>query len=159
MCRTSGFVAGFTWTTVDTPMNIQMGENVYIGLSLTSHNASATYEAKFSNVSTTGTVGGQWTNQDIGIASNSPALMFVTLNGSATVFHDDPAAVQIEAWTEWPIDLQKFADQGVVLSNVNTITIGFGDKNAPQVTSGLVFIDDIRLYPPAPPAPEPEPAP
>ena len=37
-------------------MNIAMGANVYIGLSLTSHNASATCEAKFSNVSTTGTI-------------------------------------------------------------------------------------------------------
>ena len=141
-------------------MNIAMGANAYIGLSLTSHNASATCEAKFSNVSTTGTVGGQWTNQDIGIASNALAPMYVALNGSATVYHDDPAAAQIEEWTEWPIELQKFADQGIVLSNVNTISIGFGDKNAPQAGgSGLVFFDYIRLYRPAPPVPEPEPEP
>jgi len=137
-----------------------MGANVYIGLSLTSHNASATCEGKFSNVSTTGTVGGQWTNQDVGIAGNALTPMYVALNGSATVYHDDPAAAQIEEWTEWPIELQKFADQGVVLSNVNTISIGFGDKTTPQAGgSGLVFFDDIRLYRPAPPVPEPEPEP
>ena len=61
--------------------------------------------------------------------------------------------------TVWPIELQEFADKGVVLSNVNTITIGFGDKS-PDVSgqaggSGLVFIDDIRLYRSAPPEPEP----
>ena len=142
-------------------MSIPMGANVYIGLALTSHNASATCEAKFSNVSTTGTVGGQWTNQDVGIASNALAPMYVALNGSATVYHDDPGAAQIEEWTEWPIELQKFADQGVVLTNVNTISIGFGDKTAPQAGgSGLVFFDDIRLYRPVPPEPKPaEPAP
>ena len=103
-------------------------------------------------MSFTGTVGGQWTNQDVGIAGNALAPMYVTLNGSATVYHDDPAAAQIEEWTQWPIDLQKFADQGVVLSNVNTISIGFGDKTAPQAGgSGLVFFDDIRLYRPGRP--------
>jgi len=35
----------------------------------------------------------------------------------------------------------------VNLTNVNTISIGFGDKNNPQFGgSGLMFIDDIRLY-------------
>jgi len=96
------------------------------------------------------------TPKDIGIASNALAPTYVALNGSETVFYNDPAATQIEEWTEWPIELQEFADQGVVLTNVNTISIGFGDKNAPQVASGLVFIDDIRLYPPPPPAPAPE---
>jgi len=43
----------------------------------------------------------------------------------------------------------------VNLANVNTISIGFGDKNNLQAGgSGLVFFDDIRLYRPAP-----EPAP
>jgi len=52
---------------------------------------------------------------------------------------------------EWTIDLQVFADQGINLSNVNTISIGFGDKNNPQAGgSGLVFFDDIRLYRSAP---------
>ena len=93
--------------------------------------------------------------------------MYVAIANSggtpAMVYHDDPNATQIDEWTEWPIDLQKFAAQGVVLSNVNTISIGFGDKS-PDVSgqaggSGLVFFDDIRLYRPAPPEPEPAPVP
>ena len=137
---------GNTWTELGGDV-ITMNTPMYIGLALTAHNAGAACEAKFSNVSTTGTVGAQWTNQDIGILSNDAAPMYVTLNGIATVYHDDPAVTQIDEWTPWPIDLQDFAAKGVDLTNVNTITIGFGDKNAPQTASGLVFFDDIRLYP------------
>jgi len=88
---------------------------------------------------------------------------FEDYNGSAVVYHDDPSAAQIDTWTEWTIDLSApggFAAQGVNLANVNTISIGFGDKNNLQAGgSGIVFFDDIRLYRPAPPEPEPEPQP
>ena len=105
-----------------------------------------------------------WTEEGVGVlslwfcsdASNAAEPMYVALNGSAVVYHDDPSAAQIDTWTEWTIDLQEFAAQGVNLANVNTISIGFGDKNNLQAGgSGLVFFDDIRLYRP----PEPEPAP
>jgi hypothetical protein len=85
------------------------------------------------------------------MASNDPERMYVALNGSAVVYHDNPNAAQISTWTKWNIDLQAFADQGVNLTNVNTIAIGFGDKNNLQAGgSGLVFFDDIRLYRSAP---------
>lgn len=83
---------------------------------------------------------------------NAAARMYVALNGSAVVYHDDPKATQIHAWTEWRIPLQVFANQGVNLANVNTIAIGFGEKNKPQPGgSGKVYIDDIGLYPPRTP--------
>jgi hypothetical protein len=73
--------------------------------------------------------------------------MFVALNGTAVVYHDDSAVTQIGKWTEWSIDLQQFADQGVNLTNVNTVTIGFGTKNSPTAGgSGQMHFDDIRLY-------------
>jgi hypothetical protein len=54
-------------------------------------------------------------------------------------------------WTEWNIDLQAFADQGVNLTNVDTITIGLGDRNNPTAGgAGMMYFDDIRLYAPAP---------
>lgn len=85
-----------------------------------------------------------------GSPSNSPEPMFVALNGYAVVYHDDPAATRITVWTEWSIDLQVFADQGVDLRNVDTITIGFGMKNAPTAGSqGKVYFDDICLLLPA----------
>jgi len=63
---------GTTWQAMSwNPQNITMSSNVYIGLAVTSHNAAATCEAGFSNVTITGTVGPQWTNQDIGISSNA----------------------------------------------------------------------------------------
>ncbi len=86
-----------------------------------------------------------------GDASNAAEPMYVALNGSAVVYHDNPDAAQIANWTQWPIDLQEFVTQGVNLANVNTITIGFGDKNNLQAGgSGMVFFDDIRLFRPAP---------
>jgi hypothetical protein len=86
-----------------------------------------------------------------GDAANAAETLYVALNGSAVVNHDDPSAAQIEEWTEWTIDLQAFADQGVNLANVNTISLGLGNKNNPLAGgSGTMYFDDIRLYPPAP---------
>ncbi|HUU16333.1 MAG TPA: LamG domain-containing protein [Sedimentisphaerales bacterium] len=86
-----------------------------------------------------------------GDSANAAETLYVALNGSAVVNHDNPNAAQVDNWTEWNIDLQAFADQGVNLANVNTIALGLGNKNNPQAGgSGLVFFDDIRLYRPAP---------
>ncbi len=117
------------------------------------------YENNFKYSEATMTLSSQrdWTIKGVGVlslwfygdASNAAERMYVALNGSAVVYHDNPNAAQINTWTEWPIDLQEFAAQGVNLANVNTITIGFGDKNNLQAGgSGMVFFDDIRLYRP-----------
>ncbi len=90
-----------------------------------------------------------------GNSDNAAEILYVALNGNAIVTNDNPNAAQITTWTEWTIDLQAFADQGVDLTNVNTISIGLGDKNNPQAGgSGTMYFDDIRLYPP-PPEPTP----
>ncbi|MEE8307738.1 MAG: hypothetical protein V3R81_10770, partial [Gammaproteobacteria bacterium] len=69
---------------------------------------------------------------------------FVALNGVAVIYHDDPAATQIAGWTEWVIDLQAFA--GVNLTNVSTVTIGFGTKGSPAVGgTGTMYFDDMTL--------------
>jgi hypothetical protein len=74
--------------------------------------------------------------------------MYVVLNGTAAVTNDNPDAAQAAAWTEWNIELQAF---GMNLANVNTITLGFGDRINPVAGgSGMVFFDDIRLYAPVP---------
>ena len=103
-----------------------------------------------------------WTREGVGILSlwfygnpaNAPEPMYVALadatGAAAVVYYDDnPYAVLIDAWTQWTIDLQEFADQGVHLAGINTISIGFGDRNNPQPGGrGLMFFDDIRLYRP-----------
>ncbi len=118
---------------------------------------------KYSEATMTLVSARDWTEEGVGVlslwfrgdASNAAERMYVALNGSAVDYHGNPNAAQIDTWTEWTIDLQDFAAQGVNLANVNTIAIGFGDKNNLQAGgSGMVFFDDIRLYRPAP-----EPAP
>jgi len=115
-----------------------------------------------------------WTEENVGVLSlwfgdlwpwsiSTPESMYVALANSggptAVVYHDDnPYAVLIDAWTEWTIDLEEFADQGVDLTNINTISIGFGDKNNPQPGgTGVMYFDDIRLYRPASQEPESTP--
>jgi len=143
---------GTTWTMQGTPENIPMASNIYIGLALTSHDAALTCEAVFSNVTTTGNVSGQWTNQDIGIESNDAEPLYVAVSNTAgtpaVVINDDPAASTIGTWTEWVIPLQTFADQGINLTNVDRIGIGLGTKGNTTTPggSGKMFFDDIRLY-------------
>jgi len=145
---------GSVWQQIQgtTPQNIPMSANVYIGLALTAHDAALTCQAVFSNVTTTGSVTGQWTNQDIGILSNDAEPLYVAVSNKtgmpAVVVHDDPAAAQIGTWTEWIIPLQVFADQGIDLTNVDRIAIGLGTKGNMTIAggSGKMFFDDIRLY-------------
>jgi len=84
-----------------------------------------------------------------GVSDNGTETLYVVLNGSAVVTHDNPDAAQIGGWTRWNIDLQAFADQGVNLANVNSISLGLGNKNNPAAGgSGTMYFDDIRLYAP-----------
>ncbi|MBW7989706.1 MAG: LamG domain-containing protein [Planctomycetes bacterium] len=86
-----------------------------------------------------------------GEASNAAENLYVALNGSAVVTNDNPDAAQATSWTQWNIDLQAFADQGVNLANVNTITLGLGNRNNPVAGgAGMMYFDDIRLYAPVP---------
>lgn len=143
---------GSSWTQLGFSA-INMNTPMYIGLAVTSHNSGVVCEAVFSNLTSDGT--GPWTDQDIGMLSNEAEPMYVTIannNGTtATVSHEDTNATLISSWTEWNIDLKDFSDQGVDLTDINSISIGFGDKVNPQAgASGKMFFDDIRLYRPAP---------
>ena len=82
-----------------------------------------------------------------GDTDNAAEQMYVTLNGTARVDHDNPDAATVLGWTVWNIDLSRFADQGVDLTNVNSITLGLGSVTG---GTGIMYFDDIRLYPPAP---------
>jgi len=147
---------GSAWQPVTgaTPQNIPMGSNVYIGLAVTSHDAALTCQAVFSKVTTIGTISQQWAHQDIGITSNDVEPLYVTVSNSAgpvaVVTYDDPAAAQIDTWTEWIIPLQAFADQGITLTNIDRIAIGLGSRDNMTIPggSGKMFFDDIRLYGP-----------
>jgi hypothetical protein len=85
-----------------------------------------------------------WFRGDTGNAAEN---LYVALNGNARVDHDNPDAATITSWTPWNIDLQAFADLGVNLVNVNSITLGLSSVTG---GTGMMYFDDIRLYPPAP---------
>jgi hypothetical protein len=147
---------GQNWTTVDPPEQLFIGSNAFIGLALTSHNASATCQTEFSNVQVS--VTGPWANQDIGIQSNDPERIYVAIansNGTTgTVYYEDndnivEDATQIDTWTEFNIDLKDFQDQSVNLADVNSIAIGIGTKGSTTPGgTGKMYFDDIRLYRP-----------
>ena len=111
---------------------------------------------KFSEVTATLTYPTDWTEKGVGNLSlwirgestNAAERLYVAANGAA-VYNDDPDITLRTIWTEWVIPLRAFADQGVDLTNINTIAIGLGDKNNIAAGgAGVMYIDDIRLYRP-----------
>jgi hypothetical protein len=66
---------------------------------------------------------------------------------------EDVNDVKLADWQEWNIRLEDFNDGGVDLTDVNRLYIGFGIRSNlnPGGTPGglgVVYFDDIRLYPP-----------
>ncbi|MGB2862194.1 MAG: fibronectin type III domain-containing protein [Sedimentisphaerales bacterium] len=90
----------------------------------------------------------------IGDPGNDAEPLYVAVSNStgtpAVVVHDDPAAAQIDTWIEWLIPLSVFANQGIVLTNVDRIAIGLGTKGNMTIPGGFgkMNFDDIRLYRP-----------
>jgi len=109
-----------------------------------------------------------WTRHGINVLSlyfhgdptNTVEQMYLKVNGSKVVYDGDPTDIkptEIEhmargMWKLWNIDLVAL---GVDLQTITELAIGFGDENNPTAGgSGIVFFDDIRLYPSAPEPPE-----
>ena len=141
---TNGSQAG----NLDPPFMLQGRESAQ-AMPLSYDNAGKTSEA-----TRTLTSKKDWTEQGVtklviwfsGASGNAADRMFVAL-GNAVVYHPDDAATQDGGWNEWIIELQEFDDQGVDLTNVGSITLGFGTRGAPVPDggTGTVEFDDIRL--------------
>ena len=86
-----------------------------------------------------------WFYGDPNNDANATEQMYVKLNSAAKVPYDgDMADIKEQEWHQWLIDLAEF---GIDLTNVNSITIGFGDEaTTTPAGSGKVYFDDIRLY-------------
>jgi regulation of enolase protein 1 (concanavalin A-like superfamily) len=144
---------GVQWTSmVWNPQTINMGASVYIGLAVTSHNATATTTAEFSNVATTGSVAGTWQVQAIGVdqPANDAASLYVAVQDSAgklkVVTHPDPAATTQASWQAWQIPLSEFNAGGVNLTRVKKLILGVGDRSKPTPDgAGQLFFDDIGV--------------
>ena len=101
-----------------------------------------------------------WTDEGVnelslwlrGGSSNSADPLYVAVaNKTGTpvvVVHDNPAAAQIGAWTEWIIPLQTFVNQGIDLIDVDKIMIGLGTRGNLTTPGGAgkMLFDDVRLY-------------
>ncbi|MBN2315672.1 MAG: hypothetical protein JXM79_17220, partial [Sedimentisphaerales bacterium] len=87
-----------------------------------------------------------------GRLDNAAEPLYVSVTNSngtaATVGHDDANAAQKGTWTKWVVPLQTLADQGIDLTDVDTLSLGLGMKNAMTTAggSGTVYFDDIALY-------------
>ncbi len=136
-----------------TEAGVWLPDTVYIGLAFSSYTAGFA-QATFSNVKTTGTVsgGGTFTKaQDIGIESNMPDRLYVTLQDKAghsgTVSQEaGSGAVNMTYWNVWDVPLAPFASAGVNLASVKKMCIGVGDRNAAASgATGVIYIDDIQL--------------
>jgi len=116
-----------------------------------------------SEASLTLTANRDWTTEGVGELSlwfrgssaNAAEPLYVAVSNRAgapsIVAQDDPDAATALSWTQWRIPLQVFADRGINLTNVDKIGIGLGSKGGAAVGgTGTVYIDDIRLYRPAP---------
>jgi hypothetical protein len=152
----SGFVSadGKTWKQQGTTQLITTPTTVYVGLCVTSHAAGEQRTFQFDNVSTTGTVTGQWQAAVISSPQyNVAAPLYVTVQDSAgkkkTVVNPDAAAVTKAVWTQWKIALSDLA--GVNLASVKKLTIGVGDSASPKAAAGLLYIDDILFGQPLQP--------
>jgi hypothetical protein len=80
-----------------------------------------------------------------GDPNNVPDQMYVKINGSKVTYDGDAGNLTLRPWQPWNIDL---ASLGMDLQNVTKLSIGFGDETSMTPGgSGVVYIDDIRLYP------------
>jgi len=151
---------GTTW--VDVPASpavvITMAADVYIGLAVTSHTI-ATSEvvcgAKFSKVSTTGSVSGPWQTAEVGVAQpagNALDTFYVTVEDSAgkikVVSNPDRSLIATGDWEACKVPLSEFTSAGVNLNSVKKLVLGVGDRSSPRAGgTGKLYIDDIRLEP------------
>jgi hypothetical protein len=101
------------------------------------------------------TIGQDWTKGDVQVLTlwfygdpNNAATeqLYVKLNGAKVLYNGDAADLATAEWTQWDIDLSAF---GINLTNVTEMSIGLERIGASQ-GSGVLFIDDIRLYREAP---------
>jgi len=151
---------GVTWAGVGedpaaSTVEIPMGQDVYIGLAVTSRTAGTAWVcgATFSNIATTGGVSGSWDTLDIGVAQaagNLPETFYAAVKDSAgstkVVLHPDPAVICTGEWEEWTIPFSEFASAGVNLGAVKELRLGVGNPSTPAAGSaGKLYIDDIRL--------------
>jgi len=82
-----------------------------------------------------------------GNLDNDAAQLYLKINGVQVNYDGDTAQLKSPVWKQWSVDL---ASLGNAAKKVTTLAIGVSGGG-----SGLLFVDDIRLYRAAPSTPEP----
>ena len=94
-----------------------------------------------------------WTQSGIGTlvihfqgdTDSAGGQLYAEINGVKVVYDGEASDLTAAAWTAWTIDLSSV---GTNLANVTKLAIGVEGSG-----SGVIYIDEIRLLPTAPPAP------
>jgi hypothetical protein len=129
---------------------ITMVDYVYAGLAVSSHvDAGTGCIAEFNDVEIEGTGSTLDKSVDIGLLVNDPANLYIRLKDAtgATDTWDDPCgtdAVLTNAYRAVDIPLSEF---NIDLTRVKEMVIGIGDGQPGG--EGMVYVDDIVLYPEA----------
>jgi hypothetical protein len=77
-----------------------------------------------------------------GQLANTPAPLYVKINGTKVAYNNGAAVTAMNLWKQWSIPL---AATGANLKSVKSLTIGVEGSG-----TGVLFVDDIRLYAAAP---------
>ncbi|MHC4705698.1 MAG: LamG-like jellyroll fold domain-containing protein [Planctomycetota bacterium] len=90
--------------------------------------------------------------------ANETEQMYIGLEDNDTDYAEvrypmeDMNDIRLLDWTQWNIPLSQFSSNNPALdlTNIETLYIGFGDRNytGDPGGGGIVYFDDIRLYPP-----------
>ncbi len=80
-----------------------------------------------------------------GMLGNAAGQLFVEIDGTRVDYDGDAAALAAPLWKQWNIDMASLGAQ-----SVTTLTVGVSASG-----TGLLYLDDIRLYRSAPPVAEP----
>lgn len=86
-----------------------------------------------------------------GDSANAADPIYLTVANTAgtpaLVAYDDPSSATSNTWVNWTVPLQTFADQGINLTNVDTIAIGLGTQSGMAAAggTGMIYVDDIAL--------------
>ncbi|MHC4508892.1 MAG: LamG-like jellyroll fold domain-containing protein [Planctomycetota bacterium] len=79
-------------------------------------------------------------------AMGNTGQLYLKINNAKVTYDGDASDVATPKWAQWNVDL---ASVGANLENVTTLVIGIEGGG-----SGIVYLDDIRLYATAPEVPE-----
>jgi hypothetical protein len=101
-------------------------------------------------------IGSDWTRGDVKVMTlwfygdpNNAATeqLYVKIDGVKVLYDGDIADVAVSRWVQWNIELESL---GLSLNNVSTLAIGL-ERTGSTGGSGVLLLDDIRLYKTPPP--------